>query len=113
MKALFKNKVGDAALVVGAVLLTKLVGDVQYATLFSLGHLLNNSFLFWALLAFLIASSAKSALLGLHSWLPSAKEGPTPVSALLHSATKVTAGVFLLIRLSPFIEHVSLISHLI
>lgn len=113
LKALFKNKIGDAALVIGAVIKTKLVGDVNYSTTFSVGYLLHSDFLFWALIAFVVAAGAKSALIGLHSWLPSAKEGPTPVSALLHSATKVTAGVFLTIRLSPLIEDVSFISHLI
>jgi NADH-ubiquinone oxidoreductase chain 5 len=81
LKALFKNKVGDAALVVGAVIITKLVGDVQYSTIFSLSHLLDQPVLMWALIALIVAGGAKSALIGLHSWLPSAKEGPTPVSA--------------------------------
>lgn len=67
----------------------------------------NSYFLNLIPLFFLLGVAGKSAQLRLHSWLPDAMEGPTPVSALIHAATMVTAGVYLLIRLFPLLERLS------
>jgi len=74
------------------------------SSLFSLASYLNGDLVFILSLFLLIGAAAKSAQFGLHSWLASAMEGPTPVSALIHAATMVTAGVYLLMRLSPLLE---------
>ena len=90
-KAMFYNKIGDVFYLFGIVILLFTVGFSSLNV--------NNFYLDCALI-FFIAMMAKSAQLGLHFWLPDAMEGPTPVSALIHAATMVTAGVYLIIRLS-------------
>jgi|SRR5687768_7478225 NADH-ubiquinone oxidoreductase chain 5 len=74
------------------------------ASLFSVASYLNGDLVFILTIFLLIGATAKSAQLGLHTWLASAMEGPTPVSALIHAATMVTAGVYLLMRFSPLLE---------
>ena len=114
LKAFLVNRVGDFSFVIGLAALFFIAGSLD------LTDILNNllfykettlSFLAWdipslELIALLLFGGAmgKSAQLGLHTWLPDAMEGPTPVSALIHAATMVTAGVFLVARMSPLYE---------
>lgn len=98
------NRVGDTFLSVAFFGVFWAFGNLDYATVFSLSPYMNETVLTIIGLLFLFAAMGKSAQLGLHSWLPDAMEGPTPVSALIHAATLVTAGVYLLLRSSPLLE---------
>ena len=105
IKALTVNRVGDMFLSVGFFALFWLFGNLDYSTVFSLSPFMNESAITMIGLLLLLAAMGKSAQLGLHTWLPDAMEGPTPVSALIHAATLVTAGVYLLLRSSPLLEY--------
>nr|YP_008963211.1 NADH dehydrogenase subunit 5 [Gelidium vagum]AGO19325.1 NADH dehydrogenase subunit 5 [Gelidium vagum] len=115
IKALIVNRVGDFGLSLAIFTIFYVFSSVEYSTIFSIVpffqyyyfSFLNfkiNSITAIGLLLF-VGAVGKSAQLGLHTWLPDAMEGPTPVSALIHAATMVTAGVFLIIRFSPLIEY--------
>lgn len=111
LKAIIINKIGDISFLLLIILVFKLFKSLEFLFIYSLLNEFNyyiflnkyNNFFFITLFIF-IAAVGKSAQIGLHTWLPDAMEGPTPVSALLHAATMVTAGIFLLIRCSPFLE---------
>jgi NADH-ubiquinone oxidoreductase chain 5 len=115
IKAMILNRIGDLGLIIGIFLIYTTFKSLDYSTVFSLAPLLSNTPVYFLniklhtidLICFFIFVGAmgKSAQLGLHTWLPDAMEGPTPVSALIHAATMVTAGVFLLIRCSYLFEH--------
>ena len=113
LKALFSNKIGDWSFIIGIILIYNLIGSLELDLIFSLSHFQDPSLLTFLLFFFIIAASAKSAQISLHSWLTAAMAGPTPVSSLLHSSTMVTAGIFLLIRLSPILEFASSTSFII
>ena len=107
MKAFVINVVGDVALVLAAFLLFKDTGLLDFAGVFEEAHNVytpNDGTLIAACLLLLIAACAKSAQIPLHTWLADAMEGPTPVSALIHAATMVTAGVYLIARMHPLFE---------
>jgi NADH-quinone oxidoreductase subunit L len=115
MKAFIVNRVADVGLLLGTLTTFWVVGSLAYSDIFAATESLTGAtftflgvdILVLELLAFffLIGAMGKSAQIGFHTWLPDAMEGPTPVSALIHAATMVTAGVFLLARLSPIFEH--------
>ena len=114
MKAFIVNRVGDFGFILGIIATYSVFGSLYFDEIFSdveglhklsivmLGFKINVIELIAIL--FFIGAMGKSAQIGLHTWLPDAMEGPTPVSALIHAATMVTAGVFLVCRMSPLLE---------
>ncbi|PIZ31437.1 MAG: NADH-quinone oxidoreductase subunit L [Alphaproteobacteria bacterium CG_4_10_14_0_8_um_filter_53_9] len=116
MKAFIVNRVADAAMLIGLFMLLQSFGSLTYADMFAQApntHAAGPENLSLALLLIFIGAMGKSAQFGLHTWLPDAMEGPTPVSALIHAATMVTAGVFLLCRLSPLYEYAPSVLHIV
>jgi len=107
ISAFLTNRVGDCFLTIGMFAILWSFGNIDYTTVFSLAPFINETIIILIGLCILIGAMAKSSQIGLHVWLPFAMEGPTPVSALIHAATMVTAGVYLLIRSSPLIEYSS------
>ena len=115
IKAMIINRVGDFCLIIGILIMFVNFKSVDYATVASLTPLfqdqtvnfLNYDFNILSVICVFLFLGAvgKSAQLGLHTWLPDAMEGPTPVSALIHAATMVTAGVFLIVRSSFIYEY--------
>jgi NADH-quinone oxidoreductase subunit L len=115
IKAFVVNRVGDFGFALGIFLIFYLFGTVNYSEVFQQIPLITDKNLLFlgidikaidliCILLF-IGAMGKSAQIFLHTWLPDAMEGPTPVSALIHAATMVTAGVFLVVRCSPIFEY--------
>jgi len=107
LSAFLTNRVGDCFLTIGMFAILLSFGNIDYATVFSLAPYMSQDIVTIVGICLLIGAMAKSSQVGLHVWLPMAMEGPTPVSALIHAATMVTAGVYLLMRSSPLIEYSS------
>jgi NADH-quinone oxidoreductase subunit L len=103
-KAFIMNAVGDATMALAFFVLIKKTGTLEYGLAFSKAHGLSSTTLNLVALGLLGGAIAKSAQLPLQTWLPDAMEGPTPVSALIHAATMVTAGVYLIVRTHPLFE---------
>ncbi len=105
VKAFIVNRVGDFAFILGIAALFITFGSVNFQDIFAQAIAMKDSKTIDLIcLLLFIGAMGKSAQIGLHVWLPDAMEGPTPVSALIHAATMVTAGVFLVIRFSPLFE---------
>ena len=115
MKAMIVNRIGDFGLSLAMFAIFLVFKSVDFTTVFATAPLfVNESFIFFNIevdkltlicILLFLGAVGKSAQIGLHTWLPDAMEGPTPVSALIHAATMVTAGVFLIIRTSPIFEY--------
>ncbi len=115
MKAFIVNRVGDFGFALGIFAIYMMTDSINFSEIFVAGHHLSEvqfQFLYMNVnaaeaitLLLFIGAMGKSAQLFLHTWLPDAMEGPTPVSALIHAATMVTAGVFLVARMSPLFEY--------
>jgi len=115
IKAFIVNRVGDFGFALGIFAVFVIFGSLDFSTVFgkapgAVGTTI--PFLGWqvpsltlACILLFVGAMGKSAQIGLHTWLPDAMEGPTPVSALIHAATMVTAGVFMVARLSPMFEY--------
>jgi len=115
IKAFVVNRVGDFGFALGIFLIFYLFGTVNYSEVFQqIPQIVDKELLFLGIhikaidlicILLFIGAMGKSAQILLHTWLPDAMEGPTPVSALIHAATMVTAGVFLVVRCSPIFEY--------
>jgi len=123
LKAVIVNRIGDIALALAIFLIYFVFNSIEYSTVFALiPFFKNNTIIFFGFeinvitlicFFFFIGATGKSAQIGLHTWLPDAMEGPTPVSALIHAATMVTAGIFLIVRCSPMFEYAPTVSLII
>ena len=115
IKAFVVNRVGDFGFALGIFLIFYLFGTVNYSEVFEqIPQIIDKELLFLGItikaidlicILLFVGAMGKSAQIFLHTWLPDAMEGPTPVSALIHAATMVTAGVFLVVRCSPIFEY--------
>ena len=112
MKAFLVNRVGDFGFILGIGLLVAFTGTLDYSEIFSKADSLTSLLLpgtNWMLITVIciclfVGAMGKSAQFPLHVWLPDSMEGPTPISALIHAATMVTAGIFMVARMSPLFE---------
>ena len=115
IKAFLVNRVGDFAFIIGIIMMMLYAQSIEFKEVFAQSKLLaamnidilGHDFIVLDVICLMlfVGATGKSAQIGMHVWLPDAMEGPTPVSALIHAATMVTAGIFLVARCSPMFEH--------
>jgi NADH-quinone oxidoreductase subunit L len=109
-KAFIMNRIGDLGFLLGIILIFYAFGSLNYSTIFiqTIGISPGNNIITWITLLLMVGAFGKSAQIPLYTWLPDAMAGPTPVSALIHAATMVTAGIYMIVRsnalfiLAPF-----------
>jgi len=104
-KAFLVNRVGDFGFTLGMFLIFVTTGTLQFTGVFSAAEMIGSGTLLWICLLLFTGAVGKSAQFPLHVWLPDAMEGPTPVSALIHAATMVNAGVYMVARSYPLFIH--------
>src|ERR1022692_2092596 len=115
LKAFLVNRIGDFGFILGIAAVLRYTGSLDYATVFAhAGQIVDaqihvSSTVVWPAITFtciclFVGAMGKSAQVPLHVWLPDSMEGPTPISALIHAATMVTAGIFMVARMSPLFE---------
>ena len=104
-KAFIINRIGDFGFLIGLMIVLNTFETFDFKTVMSLSSTISKSTVTIICLFLLLGAFGKSAQFPLFSWLPDAMEGPTPASALIHAATMVTAGVFMLVRVSPLLQH--------
>ncbi len=102
-KAFIVNRIGDCAYLIAMFILFKEVGSLDFEAVLAGAQSIPSSSLSWIVFLFFVGATGKSAQIPLFVWLPDAMAGPTPVSALIHAATMVTSGLYLLARLSPLV----------
>jgi len=98
MKAFVVNRIGDVGFALGIFLIWSTIGSLEFTTVFEKVHELDHNTISWIALLLFVGAMGKSAQIPLYVWLPDAMAGPTPVSALIHAATMVTAGVYMIVR---------------
>lgn len=100
-KAFIMNRIGDFAMLAAMFLIFQKISTLDYNSIFSQKEAFDATHVFWITVLIFIGCTGKSAQIPLYTWLPDAMAGPTPVSALIHAATMVTSGIYLIARLSP------------